>query len=448
MTPPSRTLVYGLAVTGRSISRALRARGFDVVAVDDHPSVEAAEAAQSIGVDLVVEPSRAQLARLIEDVDALAPSPVIPDVHPVFALAEAAGVPVLSEFDFAREWDDRPVVAITGTDGKTTVTTLVTEMLQRSGQRAVTAGNDALPLVEAIDRDDVDVFVVEASSFRLGHTDRFSPRVATWLNFAPDHLDVHRSLAAYEAAKARIWRDLDDDGVAVANADDPVVMRNRDQTRRAVTFSTVTAADYHVDGDRLVRPGNRTVIPVDELWRAMPHDVSNALAAAATAEAAGADVDAVREVLRTFSGLRHRVELVGEARSVRWFDDSKATVPHATLAAVAAFDSVVLIAGGRNKGLDLAPLAEAGPRLRGVVAIGEAAGEIEAVFAGAVPVRRVDTGMDDAVRAAASLTEPGDVVLLSPGCASFDWFGSYRERGEAFRAAVARQLESRSGVTS
>lgn len=441
MTAPERTLVYGFATTGQSVARALRARDHQVIVVDDHPSADARNAAQLMGMEVVEGPSRAQLDRMLTDIDALAPSPGVPDAHPVFEAAIAAEVPVVSEFDLAREWDSRPLIAITGTDGKTTVTSLVTAMLRASGQRALAAGNDALPLVEAIDRQDVDVFVVEASSFRLGHTQHFEPQVATWLNFAPDHLDVHRSLDAYEQAKARIWTDVALDGSAVANADDPVVMRNRNQTRRAITFSTLRDADYWVADGQLRAPSGEVVAAVGELWRSLPHDVSNALAATATAVAAGAHIDAVQEVLRSFQGLPHRVELIGEWRGVRWYDDSKATVPHATLAAVRGFESVVLIAGGRNKGLDLTPLAEASERLRGVVAIGEAGDDVERAFGDRVPVERVHSGIDDAVVAADSIAQRGDVVLLSPGCASFDWFTSYKHRGDAFRAAVGRHFD-------
>jgi UDP-N-acetylmuramoylalanine--D-glutamate ligase len=441
-TPP-RTLVYGFATTGRSVARALRKRGFDVLVADDHPSEDARRAAELNDMELVDSPSRARLAQILGTVDALVPSPGIPDVHPVFATAADAEVPVMSQLDLAREWDDRPLIAITGTDGKTTVTSLVAAMLRASGRNAAAAGNDARPLVEAIDDPDVEMFVVEASSFTLGHTQRFVPQVATWLNFSPDHLDVHRSLDAYERAKASVWRELASDGVAVANADDPVVMRNRNQTRRAITYSTSIDADYRLADGELLGPHGEQIIEVNDLWRALPHDVSNALAATATAVAGGAGLDGVHETLRDFRGLPHRVEYVAEFAGVRWFDDSKATVPHATLAAVRGFDSVVLIAGGRNKGLDLTSLADAMPRVRAVVAIGEAAPDIVSVFQGRVPVERVGAdrgpaGMDDAVEAAAALARAGDVVLLSPGCASFDWFGSYRERGDAFRTAIGR----------
>jgi UDP-N-acetylmuramoylalanine--D-glutamate ligase len=437
---PGRTLLVGFAVTNQAVARALLARGGEVVATDDHPTPATRAAAESGGVELIEAPDDARLDALVASVDAIVPSPLVPDRHPVFASATRAGVPVLSEFDLARTWDDRPLVAITGTDGKTTVTTLVTEMFEASGVRAAAVGNTEVPLVEAIDDPGVEVFVVEASSFRLGHTHRFSPRVATWLNFAPDHLDVHESLDAYEAAKARIWAHLPPAATAVANADDPVVMRHVPAGVETVTFGLGTdpdAADVHPVDGRLVATEGRVLVRIDELHGTLPHDVANALAASATALAGGASLEGVRRALRSFRGLPHRVAAVGEWQGVRWYDDSKATAPHATLAALRGFPSVVLIAGGRNKGLDLTVLATEADRLRGAVAIGEAAPEVEAAFAGtAVPVVTVTTVMADAVAAAADLSRPGDVVLLSPACASFDWFGSYHERGEAFVSAV------------
>ncbi len=419
MSTPDRALVVGFGVTGQAVARALRHHGHDVVVVDDHPSPAARAAAELCVVDLIEAPSRAQLDDLVRTVDAVVPSPGVADHHPVFAVAAAAGREVLSEFDLAAGWDDRPLLAVTGTDGKTTVTTMVTDMLLASGQVALAVGNTDIPLVAAIERPEVDVFVVEASSFRLGHTRRFRPAVATWLNFAPDHLDVHDSLASYEAAKARIWADLSagpDGGVAVANADDPVVASHIRPEVRTVTFGLGDEAGYRVVDGRLVTDDERDLVRVDELARSLPHDVANALAASATALAGGADLSGVRETLRTFQGLSHRVSHVARARGVDWIDDSKATAPHAVLAALAGFDSVVLIAGGRNKGVDLSVLAQASGRIRAVVAIGEARGEVEAAFAGRRPVVGADD-MATAVAAAADLAVPGDVVLLSPGCA-------------------------------
>jgi UDP-N-acetylmuramoylalanine--D-glutamate ligase len=433
-----RSLLVGFAVTNQAVARALRRRGADVVVVDDAPTDAAVAAAGGLGVDLVDGPDPDTLAGLVAGSDAVFPSPGVPDHHPVFTLAAARGIPVRSEFDLAREWDGRPLLAVTGTDGKTTVTTWVSAMLAESGRRAVTAGNTEVPLVAAIDDPTVEVFVVEASSFRLAHTERFEPDVAAWLNFAPDHLDAHSSLERYEAAKARIWRDQAADAVAVGNADDPVVAAHlASAPARRVTFGS-GAADYRVDGDALVGPDGAVLARAGELARAFPHDVANALAAAATALSGGATLAGVRAALLTFGGLPHRVSMVGEAGGVGFYDDSKATAPHAVLAALRGFESVVLVAGGRNKGLDLGVLASEAGRIRAVVAIGEAAGDVERAFAGIRPVTAAGS-MAEAVERAAALAEPGDAVLLSPGCASFDWYGSYAERGDDFARCV-RQL--------
>ena len=193
-------LVVGFGVTGAAMARAVRTHGGDVRAVDDHPSDASRRRADSEAVDLLEAPDLEQWRDLVADRSAVLPAPGLPDHHPVFAAAREAGVPVLSEFDLASLWDDRPVLAITGTNGKTTVTTLVTEMLEASGLRAEAVGNTEVPLVAAIDDPTTDVFVVEASSFRLGHSRAFRPTVATWLNFAADHLDVHATLADYEQA--------------------------------------------------------------------------------------------------------------------------------------------------------------------------------------------------------------------------------------------------------
>jgi UDP-N-acetylmuramoylalanine--D-glutamate ligase len=208
---------------------------------------------------------------------------------------------------------------------------------------------------------------------------------------------------------------------------------------RHVTFGLTPAADHHRDGDRLVLADGVTLATTDELHRAFPHDLANALAAAAGTIEGGGSADGARHALLAFSGLPHRVSLVGEAGGVRWYDDSKATAPHATRAALRGFESVVLIAGGRNKGLDLRDLVDEADRVRAVVAIGEAGPEVVAAFDGLRPVR-VAGSMDEAVIEAASLARPGDTVLLSPACASFDWYGSYAERGDDFVRAVRDHL--------
>ncbi len=439
----SRFLVIGLGVTGRAMVAALRVRGFDVAAIDDGADAAGADQlARDLGIEVAAAPGEEALAALVAASDVVLPSPGIPDRHPVFAVAAASGAAIASEFDLAAAWDDRPRLAVTGTNGKTTVCEMTAAMLASSGVRAATVGNTETPLVAAIDDPAVEVFVVEASSFRLGHSSRFVPHVATWLNFAPDHLDAHRDLAAYEAAKASIWADPGV-GLAVANDDDPVVLRNRNPAVPTRTFGLSPHADHGLVDGALVLPGGEPLLPVAELFRRHPHDVANGLAAAATALGGGASLDGVREALRSFRPGAHRLEVVAEADDVVWVDDSKSTSPHSTLAAIRSFPSVVLIAGGRNKGLDLSPLAEGADHLRAAVAIGEAADEVAEALGGRVAVRRADS-MDEAVHHAAAVARQGDVVLLSPGCASFDWYGSYHERGLDYVAAVHRHL----GATS
>ena len=433
---PDDVLVVGFGLTNQAVARALIARGHGVRATDDRPAEVTRTAAADIGVELSEAPTEDELSRLVRGVGAVVPGPGLPDRHPVFSLAEASATTILTEFDLAAAWDDRPIAAITGTDGKTTVTTLVTAMLTEAGIACVDAGNNDLPLVAAIDDPAPEWFVVEASSFRLGRTHGWAPRVGTWLNLAPDHLDVHATHDDYEAAKARIWASQGPADVSVGNLDDEAVARHLSTSRgRCVGFSIHRDdATFRVEGDALVGPGGFR-LPVAELPRRLPHDLSNALAAAATAAAAGAADDAVARVLRRSVPLPHRVQHVASVDGVDYYDDSKATVPHAALAAVRGFGSVVLIAGGRNKGLDLSTLAEGADHIRAVVAIGDAADEVGAAFDGVRPVERA-TSMSDAVDAAARSARPGDVVLLSPACASFDWYSDYAARGDDFAALV------------
>ena len=433
--------MLGLGVTGRAVLRALVAHGEPAVAVDDAPTPAGRALAEELGVRLVASPDADQLRAILAGSAAVVPSPGVPDHHPIFAAARDARVPVLSEFDLATRWDARPLVAVTGTDGKTTVTELARSMFEAGGRHAAAVGNTEVPFVAAIADPTIDVFVVEASSFRLLHSHRFAPDVGTWLNVAPDHLDQggvgsHATMEDYVAAKARIWADQTADQVAIGNADDPVVSAELARAAATqVTFGLSPTADNRLDGDRLVLDTGDTLAEVPELHRAFPHDIANALAAAATVVHAGGSVDAARTALLAFRGLPHRVTLVGEAGGVRWYDDSKATAPHATRAAVRGFASVVLIAGGRNKGLDLSELADESDHIRAVVAIGESAPEVAGAFDGRRPVRTA-ASMDEAVATAASLARAGDVVLLSPACASFDWYASYRERGDDFARAV------------
>lgn len=442
-------LVVGLGVTGEAVARRLVADG-PVAVVDDRPDSAAfaqrAEALEAVGVTVVGGPTPEQLAGLVAGAELVVPSPGVPEAHPVYGLAARAGVPLHSEIELAGAAAARrglPLVAVTGTNGKTTVTTLIAEMLSAGGRRALAAGNIGRPLLDAV-HDDVDVVVAEVSSFQLRFTETFRPRVAVFLNVAEDHLDWHPSFEDYVAAKARIFANQAGDDLLVFNADDKAVAAvAASAPAGSVPFSVSARSGWRLDGGQLLRPDGRALIAVGDLARTGPHDIANALAAAAAAVELGAGDEALHQVLASFSGLPHRVTPVGQSGGVTFVDDSKATNPHAALAALAGFDSVVLLAGGRNKGLDLGVLRSEAGRIRAVVAIGEAAGEVEACFDGLRPVRRAGS-MAEAVRLGAELAEPGDTVLLSPACASFDWYTSYAARGDDFAREVKALVEARS----
>jgi UDP-N-acetylmuramoylalanine--D-glutamate ligase len=440
-----RVLVVGLATTGASVVSYTRAAGHDVTVLDDAPGTSDAYVArvaraEADGAQVLEAPDAAAADAQGRAADLVVPSPGVHPDHPALVAAHEAGVPVRSEIDLAaarlRARPDAPrLVAVTGTNGKTTVTTLIDAILRDAGLTSVAAGNIGRPLLDAAG-DDVDVVVAEVSSFQLAFiSDAFAPDVAVLLNVAQDHLDWHGSVAAYAQTKAELFRHQTASGLLVVNRDDPVALGlAADAPGRVERFGAGPPApgDFGVVGSDLVGPpGVLAAVPTS----GAPHDSANALAAAAAALAVGADLDAVARVLDGFGGLAHRVQLVGERGGVRYYDDSKATNPHATASALAGFDQTVLIAGGRNKGLDLGGLRVHAPRLRAVVAIGEAAGEVEAAFAGAVPVVRADS-MHDAVVAAASHAQPGDAVVLSPACASFDWYESYAARGDDFAREV------------
>jgi len=443
---PAALLLAGFGAANRAVARALAARGRDLAVFDDRGGPDAMAAAASLGLDLEVAPDRRRLEEMVRSVGAVIPTPGMPEHHPVLAAARSRGVPTASELDLAGAWDSRPVAAVTGTSGKTTVTEMVVAALQRSGVGAVAAGNNDLPLVSAVERTDVDVFVVEASSFRLSHSRRFEADAACWLNFAPDHLDVHAGVASYEAAKARLWQYLPPGGTAVANRRDATVMSRLRDDRAASTFAGEGRADWWCDAGVLTGPGG-PIVGVGELRRSMPHDIANALAAAATATLVGATADGVAEALRAYEPGAHRVQRVATIDGVTFYDDSKATTPHATVAALRSFEAAVLIAGGRNKGLDLHPLRDAADRVSCVVAFGEAAGEVAEVFASDRPVLMA-RDMTEAVALAAAAAGPGAAVLLSPACASFDGYPGYAARGEDFARAVnARARPAREGAS-
>jgi UDP-N-acetylmuramoylalanine--D-glutamate ligase len=297
-------------------------------------------------------------------------------------------------------------------------------------------------LIDAIG-DTVDVLVAEVSSFQLASSETFHPRVAVVLAITPDHLDWHGTYEEYVAAKARIARHQSEHDLLVFDADDDdASMIAASSNARVAGFSGRADAIGHarvVDG-RLLAADGSPLASVAEMRRALVHDRTNALAAALAALDVGATTLGIRDALASYATLPHRVALVGKAGGVSWYDDSKATNPDATRSAIASFDSVVLLAGGRNKGLDLSVLASEAPRLRGVVVFGEAGPEIAKAFSRSGTVVESAAGMHEAVGAAHRLAQPGDVVLLSPACASFDAYSGYAARGDDFAREVRRQV--------
>ncbi len=441
--PSGKIAVIGFARTGEAVARIARDRGNEIVVIDDHPSDRTRARASELSIDLVVGPSPAELHELVRMCSYVVVSPGVPPSHPIFAIA--AKSQLISEIELAYLVSTVPIVAITGTNGKTTVTTLVDEILTISGLRSTAAGNIGPTLIDAAVRDDLDYIVAEVSSFQLALTHSFRPKVATWLNFAEDHLDWHPSIEDYAYSKSKIFHSQGPEDVAILNFEDDTVMSYAtDSVARVVTFGE-SGADYFVYEGQFFGPDGEELGAVNSLARSLPHDVENALAALATAREAGASPDACRAGIAQSRVLAHRVEYVANIDGIDLYDDSKATTPSAVLAALRGFPSVVLIAGGRNKGLDLSVLRSfadesADHLIRGVVGIGEAGETLVDLFHPDYPVIVAHT-MDEAVEMALSLAVSGDVVLLSPGCASFDWYESYEQRGEDFVRSVDARIK-------
>jgi UDP-N-acetylmuramoylalanine--D-glutamate ligase len=434
------TFVFGLAVAGRAVATSLRERGIEVVVGDDKLTQEHQTFAQSIGAHVVDIARDGELQRVMKSVDVLSPAPGVPENHAVIRCAHENSVSIQSEIEIAyrmehlRSGGPRPMVAITGTDGKTTTTLMANAMLRAAGLRAEAVGNTEVPLIESL-ATDAQAFAIECSSFRLEHTEQFRVPASAWLNIAPDHLDWHSSYQKYFDAKAKMWANCLPTDVVVAPIDDVNICAvARASGARVVTFGA-DAGDYRVVDNDLCGPLG-SIMSISQMKRSLPHDVTNALAAAAICMESGlASAEHVAHALEHFENAAHRIQFVAEIDGVRWFNDSKATSPHAASVALRAFDSIVLIAGGKNKGLDLSQMACEPQRMRAVVAIGAAADDIAQAFSGVCTVEKADS-MRAAVAQARQLSRTGDVVVLSPGCTSYDWYSNYGERGEDFMNCV------------
>jgi len=433
--PGDPVVVVGLGVSGEAAARHLLRLGATVTVLDDGDDPVLRDRGSALDGARVLLGAASDPA-VVDGAALVVASPGVPERAPVLAAARGAGTPIWSEVELAFRLARAPILGVTGTNGKTTTTRMLAEALAEAGFDATAAGNIGRPLVDAA-AEGHDVVVAELSSFQLRHIVSFRAPVGVLLNIAADHLDWHGDFDAYVAAKARLFANHRQDDVAVYH-DDEVCARAAATQGRGVAFdgSTLPAGGAGLSDGWIVVPEGR-VVEVSALRTRGAPTRANAVAAAAAACAFGAAPEPVGRALAAFVPLPHRMELVAELNGVAYVNDSKATNPHAVLAALDGLDDVVLIAGGRNKGLDLGAIAGASG-VRSVVAIGESAAEIiDAFEASSIPAEHAGS-MEDAVARAAAHARPGSTVLLSPGCASFDMFADYKARGEAFRAAVKR----------
>ncbi len=446
---PNSTLIVGLGKTGLSCVRYLHAQGVSVVVTDSRVTPPGLDALRQELPEVPVYVGGFE-PEVFAAATQLVVSPGVPVSEPLIQAALERGVPVIGDVELFVQSAQAPICAITGSNGKSTVTTLVGLMARQSGQTVAVGGNLGEPVLDLL-ADDVALYVIELSSFQLETTPGLRADVAVVLNIAADHLDRYPNLAAYAQTKANIYRRA---RVAVVNRDDPRVVampRDAGTSEIGFTMGEPNADDFGlrvVDGESWLCRGATPLMPTSEVALSGRHNLANALAALALWTAIAPDDGLINalSVLRTFPGLAHRSELVGERDGVRWYDDSKGTNPGATVAALeglvpdGATGRAVLIAGGEGKGADFASLRPAVTRAaRAVVLIGRDASLIERELSGSVPLCHA-ADMADAVRQAADLTRPGDCVLLSPACASFDMFDNYAHRGRVFAEAVRRRL--------
>ncbi len=444
MTNERKTVVVGLGKTGLACLRFLHARGVPVAVTDSRAQPPGLDEARRLipGLTAAVGGFDRDLLRGSGEIVL---SPGVALTEPALAAASAAGVPVVSEIELFARHATAPVIAITGSNGKSTVTTLVGAMAATAGIEAGVGGNLGTPALELLTDPEPELYVLELSSFQLETTRTLAPQAAVVLNLSPDHMDRYPTVSAYADAKARVYTRA---RTAVVNLDDARVRPMAPVGRAMIGFglgAPSRADDFGLlehDGETWLARGQAPLLPVAELKIPGRHNQANALAALALGVAAGFPMEAMLEALRGFRGLAHRSQWVAERAGVQYYDDSKGTNVGATVAAVAGMPGpLVLIAGGDGKGADFAPLREAlAAKARLVVLIGRDGPLIAKALGDAVPHVFAED-MEAAVTRAAKDSRPGDTVLLSPACASFDMFSGYEERGRVFAEAVGRLPE-------
>ena len=436
-----KVLVVGAARSGVAAALLLAKRGAVVTLTDAKPQIPQEGELRSAGINLELG---AHHTTTFTSADLIVMSPGVPLNMREVVLAKAAGVPVIGELELASRWLRGPIVAITGTKGKSTTTTLVGRMLEASGKRVLVGGNIGVPVSAQVDASTEDtVHVIETSSFQLETTESFRPWIAALLNFSPDHLDRHADEAEYAAAKMRIFENQRAEDWAVVNADSVEATSMTTNVRaRMVSYSVEDpTADVHVGRGfvwQRTSEGDIPLLPIAAVHLHGRHMLSNVVAATTISHLAGATGAALAKALDGFRGLEHVMELVATKDGVRFVNDSKATNVDAAAKSIESFDHVVAIIGGKYKGGDFADLAEPlRAHGRGVVAIGEARAMVRDALQGTVPVVEAES-LRDAVRRAFDLAGPDGVVLLAPACSSFDMFADYADRGRQFKEEVRR----------
>lgn len=441
-----RVVVVGAARSGVAAAELLVRRGAAVTLTDVRGTIDEDTQLRDAGVHLELGGHRPQT---LLGADLIVLSPGVPPAQSAIAEARAAGVPVMGEMELASRWLRGRIVAITGTKGKSTTTTLTGRMLEAGGHHVLVGGNIGLALSAQVDDSTEDtIHVVEASSFQLEGSDTFHPWIAVLLNFSPDHLDRHADIAEYAAAKARIFANQTPEDWAVLNADDQASQLLAQEARSQRLFfatSRELPEGIVVAGDAIVRrsgEGEHVLVPLSAVKLLGRHLLADVAAAASVASLAGVEPEAMTRAVEGFTGLEHALEPVTEVGGVRFVNDSKATNVEAALRAIQSFDAgLVVILGGKFKGGAFADLRGAlKARTASVVAIGEAAPLIHRAMEPAVPVHDA-ADMVSAVRMAFAMASPGDTVLLAPACASFDMFVNYAERGRVFKREVLRLAE-------
>jgi UDP-N-acetylmuramoylalanine--D-glutamate ligase len=449
-----RVLAIGLARTGIATALFCAKHNAIVTATDARPENELGDAPAKLreaGVQLELG-GHVEKTYLAQDL--IVPSPGVPADDPLLMKARSKGITIWSEIELAYRFLEGEMIGITGSNGKTTTTTLLHHILKAAGRNALLAGNVGTALIGRVEEMNAKtVAVVELSSFQLELTDKFRPDIAVFLNLTPDHLDRHGTLDAYAAAKARIFAKQTELDAAVLNADDARTVALTPKKPQVFWFSRKNRVDKGacVHGDDVVIVGRgkeEFVTKVAEIPLAGAHNVENVLAAATAARLANVDAATIGKAIRSFAGVEHRLEFVAEIGGVRYYNDSKATNVDATLKALDAFSrGILVILGGKDKGSDYTTLQ--GPlREKAVLAllIGAAADKIEKQIAGSVAIERAGT-LEAAVQVASQAAKPGDVVLLAPACSSFDQFQNYEQRGRVFKELVHKlgQSEMRKG---